>query len=87
MRLPAKNPDWEKYLERGANIYLVPEDREELSHQPVPVGDMSCWTALWNAGYRSDEDLRAASDKDLLAVKGVGQKTVIKIREALQFHS
>jgi DNA-directed RNA polymerase alpha subunit len=39
--------------------------------------------ALQKGGFATMADLRNASDEDLLAVTGVGQKTVDQIREAL----
>lgn len=39
--------------------------------------------SLYEAGFRSSEDLRHAEDKQLTAVKGIGPATVRKIREIL----
>lgn len=45
---------------------------------PVPA-----LKALEAAGYRSADDLRAASDDELLALKGVGKKSLEAIRDQL----
>lgn len=39
--------------------------------------------ALLEAGYTADEEVRAASDDDLLALDGIGQGRLAKIREIL----
>jgi len=38
---------------------------------------------LWEAGYMTLEDLRAATDEELLQVPGIGKGTLHKIRLAL----
>ena len=40
--------------------------------------------ALMEAGYKTVEDLKKATEEDLLAVKGIGKKTVEKILQAIK---
>jgi len=56
---------------KGATLYLGSEFSERLH------------LALREAGYRTNEDLRAASDQELRKVRGVGSSTLKRIRQAL----
>jgi len=55
----------------GANLYLGAEFNEKLH------------LALAKAGYLTNDDVRAASDEELLAVGGIGPSTRKRIRAAL----
>lgn len=58
-----------------ADVEAEPVDESETLELPAAAGK-----ALAEAGYVTAADLRAASDDELLAVKGVGSKTVELIR-------
>jgi len=40
--------------------------------------------AIWDAGYKSLQELRKASDEELLAIKGIGKDKLRKLRKALE---
>lgn len=60
---------------------LQPDDNENLEGFAGLSSDVVI--DLNAAGYRTKDDLRAASDEDLDAVPGVGQGRISAIREAL----
>jgi hypothetical protein len=55
---------------------------DELAHG-LPVGD-GIAAALFSAGLRDHAQVRAAPDEALLAVRGIGPKTLAAIRRAFE---
>jgi DNA uptake protein ComE-like DNA-binding protein len=53
----------------------------QVSQYPTDPVDESTVKFLTDAGYDTLEKVREASDEDLLAIKGIGEKTVAEIRE------
>lgn len=53
------------------------------TYSSAPAGglDKDVTKVLAGAGYEGPEAIREASDEDLLAIKGIGQKTLVEIRE------
>jgi len=62
----------------------VTQPTTELPEAETDADPLADFPELRAAGYTSVEEVRAADDKDLLAVKGVGQATLEKIRAATQ---
>lgn len=57
----------------------VPEGEESYDFSPI-LGERAD-DALHSEGYDTPEDVRGASDDELLEVDGIGPKTVAKLRE------
>jgi DNA-directed RNA polymerase alpha subunit len=53
----------------------------QSSDYPTDPVDESTVRLLSDAGYDTLEKVREASDEELLAIKGIGEKTVAEIRE------
>lgn len=57
----------------------------EQEPEPVPIEALGLPSqpeaALIEAGYKTVDDLREASDKELAAIEGVGSRTIAYIRE------
>lgn len=56
---------------------------DEATPTPLP-DDFPGRTLLVGAGYTTVEAVRAASDEELLAIRGVGRKLLEQIRHALR---
>lgn len=54
------------------------------SEEPAQGLDAEVTKILKDAGYDGPDEIRAASDEDLLAVKGIGPKKLDEIRQAVQ---
>ena len=55
----------------------------EYTDSPVGGLDEDVTTMLSQAGYENPEQIREASDDDLLAIKGIGKAKLLEIRETL----
>lgn len=69
---------FEAALRESLNAPLAPTPKPTLPDD-VPERD-----TLLKAGYKSAADVRSASDKALLDLKGIGEATLREIREALK---
>lgn len=67
---------WEKL---ASKTQPAPEGQESYDFSPI-LGEKAD-EALHSEGYDTPEDLRGASDDELLQVDSIGLKTVAKIRE------
>lgn len=66
----------------GDDLDAEPEVRVEERLIMMPVS-ASQYEALSDAGYATADAIRAASDDELLAIEGVGEKAVQNLRRAL----
>ena len=70
-------------LEQTLGIETAEEAPEESGLRSIAGVGPKTAQALAEAGYKTTADLKAASEEELLAVKGIGKKTVEKILVAL----
>jgi ERCC4-type nuclease len=63
-------------------MLVTPEDKAGLV--ALPGIDSEIATALHAAGYSTEAAVRAASDKELIDIPGIGEKRLADIRDALK---
>lgn len=69
-------PVTDAQAERKAKIALAQRRHKQLNHKPDPVLDI-----LAEAGFDTAEKIAAATDEQLLAVKGIGKSRLAAIRK------
>lgn len=74
--------DAEVFLRRGF-VKEIDTSGEADSYPDLSVTEDAGRERLIASGYTSDAEVRAASDEDLLAVSGIGEAKLEKIRAAL----
>lgn len=91
---PDYDPAAQSEVERDAARRQHAAERGESTPPPDPLDDAGApeldvdgvsdkqRTALATAGYHTAADIRAASDEDLLAIDGIGETTLSRLREA-----
>jgi hypothetical protein len=72
--------DAEIFLHRG---FVKETEQSGDNADELSVSSDAGREALVDAGYDTDDKVRAATDDELLALDGVGAKTLEKIREAV----
>ena len=76
------------FLAKGILELVEEEEREERKARPILVKDLPLEKRvikiLTRAGYETIDQLKQASDDELIAIKGIAEKTVEEIREVLK---
>jgi len=83
--LPKEDPEYKRFLKRHEEMhkqwldYWLGYDY----YLGIPGIKSKIAKALYDAGFRSKEDLRKAEDNRLMKIKGIGPETVKQIRKIL----
>jgi len=85
LRLSGGDDAAKEMEQRAAGEGAVPPKKtpsKEATANAIPE-DFPGASLLTGAGYKSTEEVDDASDEELLQISGLGQATLVKIREAL----